>query len=384
MDKHRGSVRIGRFAGTEVYIHWTWVIIAALIVLGFQARLETVHPGEPSGWLLVLSLVGAIIFFGSVLVHELAHAIVAQTRGIENRGITLYLFGGATEADASSRRASDEFVIAIAGPITSVLIALALAGIAGALAATSQPDALVDLVAYLAVINMILAAFNMTPGLPLDGGRVFRSIVWAVTGDFRRATSWAATGGVVVGYVLAGLGLLLLWQGALGGLWFAAIGWMIAQSARRTEEEEELRQTLRGQLVADVMTSPVIAIPASTSIGETLTRFFARYDQTIFPVVERRGDGHAVVGMLDLARIRRLDPERRRTKTAADLATEVDEALIVKPSTPVLEIIDELANPRARALVIDRGLLVGIISPRDILRRSRLAPLLDETAAGAR
>ncbi|MCP4222129.1 MAG: hypothetical protein GY773_02145, partial [Actinomycetia bacterium] len=188
--ERRGSWRLMRIARVDIYLHWSWLGIIGLLILGFQAQLATAYPDLAPGRLWAYATAGSIVFLTSVLLHELAHALMAQARGIEVEGITLYLFGGATEADASSGKARDELVIAIVGPLTSVGIAAVLWLIA--LAIGPNENALGAMVAYLAVVNLILAAFNMTPGLPLDGGRVFRSLAWSATGDFRKATRWAA------------------------------------------------------------------------------------------------------------------------------------------------------------------------------------------------
>lgn len=365
--------------GVEIFIHWSWLIISVLVLFGLQARLTLDHPDLADGSAFVLALLGTIIFFGSVLLHELAHALVARARGIESKRITLYLFGGATEADASSKSPNDELVIAIAGPLTSVTLGVFLAGLAALLSPT-QSDALVDLIAYLAGINVLLAVFNMTPGLPLDGGRVFRSIVWKMTGDFAKATRWATTAGVIVGYGLAAVGVMYLWQGSVGGLWLVAIGWMISQSARRTGQDEALRELLRERVAGDVMTSPVITVAATATVDEAVRNYFAHHDLTVLPVV----DGTRVIGMLGLSEIRRVGPERRAVATAAELARDLDPALIATPETPVKEVLDALSTDKARVLVLDREVLVGIISPRDILRWSALAPLLAQPTATER
>lgn len=375
MSQHRGSLRAGRIAGVEIFLHWTWLIIATLVLLGFFAQLNVEHPDLGDGLAVLLAALGTVVFFGSVLLHELAHALVARARGIEEQGITLYLFGGVTEADASSRTAADELVIAIAGPATSFAIAATLAGAAAAM--TGAGDALVDLLNYLAVINVVLAVFNLTPGLPLDGGRVFRAIVWGITGDFRRATRMAAGAGVLVGYGLMGVGLLLLWGGAAGGLWFAAIGWMIAQSARSTEQHDAMRDLFEGLVARDVMTSPVITVPADLTIDDTVDSYFAREDKTTFPVV----DGPRIIGLISLDTIRRLSPRQRATMTAGELAPRMKPALVTAPSTPMNEVVDAISAGPGRVLVVENGSIVGIISLSDIIRRSSLASLLDRRPA---
>jgi Zn-dependent protease/predicted transcriptional regulator len=368
-----GSYRLGRIGGIDLFVHWTWIIIAVLLVLGYWGQITSANPDLSRPAAIALALTGTIGLFASVLVHELAHSLVARRRGFEVKGITLYLFGGATETDASSKRPGDELVVAVVGPVTSIVFAVVLWGISLAVTPASEP--LGDLVGYLAVVNIILAVFNMTPGLPLDGGRVLRAIAWAMTGDFARATRVAATAGVVVGYSLMGLGFLMVWSGQIGGLWFAAIGWVISQGARGTEQHEELRQVFKALVAADVMSSPVTTIPGHTSIDNAVRRFFARENRSAFPVADRDGE---IVGMLTLRAVEDVEPGRRATTTAAEAARPVGPTFVVSPSTPMLEVIDTLSTPvpKGRILVVDDGRLVGIISPSDILRRQTLAPLL--------
>ena len=372
MDDRTGSVRLARFGPVEVFIHWSWLIIATLLTLGFWGQLTETNDDLAEGRAWLLAVVGSVVFFASVLVHELAHAFMAIARGIEVRGITLYLFGGATEADASSRTAADELIIAVVGPLTSLGIA-ALLGAAWAVLDPTDP-ALGGLLGYLAVVNVILALFNLVPGLPLDGGRVLRATVWAVTGDFAKATRWAASGGVAIGYLLIGAGLVELWTGNVGGLWFAAIGWMISAAARRTEQQERLRDAFAGQTAADVMTTPVLSVPADEPLATTVRERFARFSPTVFPVV----DGERIVGTIGVASVQGMVADEVGALTSGQVARPTDPALLVEPTRPMHEIVALLAGSRegTRVIVVEDGRPVGIISPRDVVRRSALAGLL--------
>ena len=360
-----------------VRLHWSWPVVAGLILLAFWAQLRATDPDLSTGAVIGYATIGAAVFFGSVLVHELAHALMARRRGIEVRGITLYLFGGATEADASSRSPTDEFLIAIVGPATSMGVAVLL-GVAGVALGPSDTTP-GRLLAYLALLNLVLAGFNLVPGLPLDGGRVFRAVAWGATGDFERATRWATTAGVAVGYALIGLGLLSIWQGLIGGLWSIGIGWMISQSARENQRHEQLRTTFGGLTAGDVMSSPVSSIPARSSVAEAVRDHFAPRDLTVLPVVDAGG---RPVGLLSAACIRKV-PASEIWQTPVDrLALQNQPALMAGPSTPMLEVIDAMssaAGPKARVLVVDRGRLVGIISPADVVRRHALRDLIDQT-----
>lgn len=370
----RGSLRLLRIAGIELFVHWSWLIIALLLTLGFQVQLTESNPGLGDIGAWGLALLGSAVFFASVLTHELAHALMSRRRGIEVKGITLFLFGGATEADASSRSARDELIIAIVGPLTSVGLAALLAVLAQSIG--PERSAVSGLLGYLALVNLLLALFNMTPGLPLDGGRVFRAIVWAITDDFQKATRWAASGGVATGYALIGIGIVVVWTGSLGGFWYAAIGWVIAQSARSMAAREQIRETFERLRASDVMTPGVVTIPATATVADAVATYFALQNHTAFPVV----DDQRFVGMITLAAAKDLSEAERASTTAGQLARPPQPELICGPTTPMLDVIDALAvSPGSgRAIVMDDDELVGIISPSDVIRRRSLDGLLAE------
>lgn len=378
MESRPKTVRLGRIAGIGIFVHYSWVLIAGLILLSFWGQLEANHPEAGQSTTLALAVLGAVIFFGSVLIHELAHAMMARRRGIDVKGITLYLFGGATEADASSRSAGDEFVIAIVGPLTSMATAVAL--LFGALVIGDGDAPLPDLLAYLGAINVLLAVFNMAPGLPLDGGRVFRAAVWSITGDFDKATRWATNGGIAVGYLLVSFGLLVLWQGNIGGLWLVAIGWLIMQSARQNEFQERLRSEFRDLVAADIMSSPVITIPAQTPIADAVREYFTRRTETSFPVV----DDNRIWGLLSVATARKIPADRLGQITAGEAALQGNPPPIVNRQTPMIDVIAAMGSrPEGtlRALVVEDDVIVGIISPSDILRRHAIADLIKPALA---
>src|SRR6266511_1646564 len=223
------SWRVGRIAGIEIRIDSSWAVIALLVTYSMYLRLSLVYPDTPTGEAVGVAVLGAVLFFGSVLVHELAHALVSQARGIRVQDITLFLFGGATRARVESRGPRDEFLIALVGPLTSGLLA-GLFGIVAGLGSDLLTRPLAGTFGYLAWTNLLLAAFNLVPGFPLDGGRLLRSAIWKATGSFRRATRIASVAGQGVGWLLVSGGVAWLLAGDLaGGIWFAFIGWFLVQ-----------------------------------------------------------------------------------------------------------------------------------------------------------
>jgi Zn-dependent protease len=256
------SWRVARIAGIEVRIDSSWAVIALLITYSMYRRTSVLYPELSGGGAVALGILATVLFFGSVLVHELAHALVSQARGIRVQDITLFLFGGATRARVESRGPGDEFLIALVGPLTSGLLA-GLFGIVAGLGRDLLSAPLAGTFAYLAWTNLLLAAFNLVPGFPLDGGRLLRAAIWKATGSLPRATRIASLAGQAVGWLLVAGGVAFLLAGDLaGGIWFAFIGWFLVQAARSSYQELQLREMLRGVEAEDVYGPRPAADPA--------------------------------------------------------------------------------------------------------------------------
>jgi Zn-dependent protease len=231
-----GSWRLGRIFGIEVRIDTSWLLIAVLVLYTMYLQFESQFPRLTSAATFSLAFIFGLLFFSSVLAHEMAHAVTARRRGIEVHGITLFLFGGATHAKVDSRRPQDELVVSLVGPLTSLVLGGLLILLARALGGPDHPGGWGF--GYLGAVNIVLAVFNMLPGFPLDGGRVLRALVWRATGSLARATRIASIAGQAVGYLLIAGGILLLTQEEFrGAIWIAAIGWFLVQAARAAQAE---------------------------------------------------------------------------------------------------------------------------------------------------
>jgi Zn-dependent protease len=232
----RSTVKLGSISGIEIGLHYSWFIIAALIVLSLGGRFRQVNPDWGTGEIWIAALVTAVLFFVTLLLHELAHSLVAQARGLKVRAITLFALGGVSQIQEDSTDAKTEFWVAIAGPIASLLIGFGCLGIALGLGwqrSTEPQTAVTGVLVWLGYINLGLAAFNMIPGFPLDGGRVLRAIIWAITKDGDRSTRIAARVGQVVAVLFILDGIWRYFSGAgFGGLWIAFIGWFLMDAAR--------------------------------------------------------------------------------------------------------------------------------------------------------
>jgi Zn-dependent protease/CBS domain-containing protein len=359
------SWRVGRIAGIEIRIDSSWVVIALLITYSMYLRVTIVYPSVSTGGAVWLGILTAVLFFGSVLVHELAHAVVSQARGIPVQDITLFLFGGATRARVESRGPGDEFLIAVVGPLTSLLLAVVF-GVVDALGRDALSRPLAGTFGYLAWTNLLLAGFNLVPGFPLDGGRLLRSAIWKATGSFGRATRIASLAGQTVGWLLVAGGVLFLLGGNLaGGIWFAFIGWFLVQAARASYQELQLRDMLRGVEAQDVMAGNLLRIPPELTLQEAVDDYFMRYDHGAFPVEEQG----RTIGLLTLRGVRRVPREQWPTRRVRDFMVPLGDQVVVAPDARMDGVLGKLEDGEAgRVLVVEDGEVVGIITASDLTR----------------
>jgi Zn-dependent protease/CBS domain-containing protein len=371
------SWRVGRIAGVEVRIDSSWAVIALLITYSMYLRLSVLYPELSGGGAVGLAIVSAVLFFGSVLVHELAHALVAQARGIRVQDITLFLFGGATRARVESRGPGDEFLIALVGPLTSGLLA-GLFGIVATLGRDLLSRPLAGTFGYLAWVNLLLAAFNLVPGFPLDGGRLLRSAIWKTTGSLPRATRIASAAGQGVGWLLVAAGVASLLAGDLaGGIWFAFIGWFLVQAARSSSQDLQLQQLLGGVEAEDVMAADLRRIPPELSLQDAVDDYFMRYDHGAFPVEEQG----RTIGLLTLRGVRRVPREQWPTQQVRDHIVPLGDQIVVAPDARMDGVLGKLQDGEAgRVLVVQDGEVVGIITPSDLTRWLRRWRTLDSSA----
>jgi Zn-dependent protease/predicted transcriptional regulator len=382
----RNSLILGRIAGIEIGVHHTWLWVAALVTWSLaQGNFPAAYPGwAPSNYWLA-GTVAAVAFFACVLAHELGHSLVAVARGIPVLGITLFVFGGVARIKEEADTPRDEFLIAVAGPLTSFGLAAAFWGAGRALAAagdTASPAAAVA--AYLALTNALLGLFNLLPGFPLDGGRVLRAAVWAGTGSLRRATEVASTVGQVIGYLLVAWGVVTaLGGGVLSGVWTALIGWFLGNAAGGARQAQELKDRLRGVRVAELMEPRPATAPPDMSVHEFVTEHVLRRGKRALPVMA----AGRVLGLVSVTDAKKVPPEAwentpvERIMTPAPLHT-------VAPGSGVDAALRLLAEHALNQVpVVERGELAGMLSRADILRyleyHRLLVPLPDGTRARA-
>ena len=371
------SWRVGRIAGIEVRVDSSWAVIALLITYSMYLRASNLYPELSGAGAAGVGILATVLFFGSVLVHELAHALVSQARGIRVQDITLFLFGGATRARVESRGPGYEFLIALVGPLTSGILA-GLFGIVAGLGRDVLSRPLAGTFGYLAWTNLLLAIFNLVPGFPLDGGRLLRSAIWKATGSLGRATRIASVSGQWVGWLLVAAGVGWLLAGDLaGGIWFAFIGWFLVQAARSSYQELQLQQLLRGVEAEEVMAGDLRRIPPELSLQDAVDDYFMRYDHSAFPVDERG----RTIGLLTLRGVRRVPRDQWPTRRVRDHMVPLSEQVVVTPDARMDGVVGKLQDSEAgRVLVAQDGEVVGIITPSDLTRWLRRWRILEGSA----
>ncbi len=372
-----GVLRIGRIAGIDIKAHWSLLVIFALITWSLAIGGFTGGAGGTTAdW--IAAVVAAVLFFAALLAHELGHALLAQRKGQQVEGITLWVFGGVSTLKGEARNPRDELQVAAVGPLVSLAAGAVFLAVAVGLAWLGAPALVVAVPQWLAVINVVLAVFNMLPAFPLDGGRVLRAWLWQRRGDRTAATKTAAAVGRGFGFGLIGLGLVLFVLGAaFNGLWFVVLGWFLFGAARAEESQSLLSGAMRDVRVRHVMTENPTVLPASMGVQDYIDHA-SRSRFTSFPVVD---PGGRVVGLITMRRVRAAMSHGTEEATLASLAMPVEQVPIVSPDDRATDLLEKLqGSPEGRALVFDHGRLVGIICPTDLQRMLELTLLRSDEA----
>jgi Zn-dependent protease/CBS domain-containing protein len=360
-----GTWRLGRIAGVEIRIDSSWVFIALLITYTLYVRFTEAFPHLEVALGVTLGVGFGFLFFASVLTHELAHALVARARRISVRGITLFMFGGATHARVESRGPWDEFLISVVGPISSAVLggAFYLLGTLGQGLLGPRPSWGFR---YLGFVNLALAVFNLLPGFPLDGGRVLRSLLWRFSGSLDRATQAAAAVGQAVGYLMVGGGVgMAIFGNVVGGIWLAFIGWFVAQAARGSVRQLEVQRRLRGAVAREVMDTDLVSVPPALTVREAVDLYFTRSVRSVFPIED---DGETR-GLLTLTAVKRLPKRLWDDRRVQEIMEPLGEECTIEASTPMDAVIERLQDGwRPRCLVMADGRVIGIVTPGEVAR----------------
>ncbi|MFI9585473.1 site-2 protease family protein [Streptomyces sp. NPDC052236] len=364
----RETFRLGHIAGIRVGVHWSVLVIFLIIAVGLsEGRLPEAHPGRSLWQYWLVGILTALVFFGSLLAHEVAHAVVARRNGMEADSITLWLLGGAARLKDEAPSPGAELRVAGVGPLVSLVLGIMFAALAAVLVALGLSGLPVEAVAWLAGINVLLAVFNALPAAPLDGGRLLRAFVWWRTGNRLRATSVATIAGRVLGWFLVLLGLYQFLLGGLGGLWLALIGWFLIAAATAEGGHAQMKEALNRVSVRQAMTPDPVSAHAGLTIEELLRGPAFRYRHSAFPVMS--DDDAAPVGLVTVHRAQESAGRDGMDTTVADVMFPMDEVVTTGPDEPLGGLLLRLeASPARRALVMEQGRLVGIVSSSDINR----------------
>lgn len=359
-----GTLRLGKFYGIDVNLHISWFLIFLLLTLSLAINwFPQLFAGWSTGTYWITAVIAVLLLFVGVLLHEIAHALIARAHGLTVKGITLFIFGGVAEIDQNAQRPGTEFQIAIAGPIVSGLIAGVAFLLEFPLRGSGTP--MVALLNYLAITNLLLGVFNLIPGFPLDGGRVLRALLWKLTGDVRRATRFASIAGQGCGYLFMLLGVALFFMGNFfSGLWLIFIGWFLLHAARAAKEQVTVEANLQGIAVRQVM-QPSTGVPANISLLKLVNEYFLPQGMRAAPVLQ----GEYLVGLITLREIARIERDRWASTPVGYVMRLVDQIYVASPEHLLYEVLQEMVKRDINQVpVTQEGRLVGLISRESILR----------------
>ncbi len=381
----RSGFKVGKVFGISIYVDWSWILIFLLVTWNLAAG---VFPSLHANWSLSLDiamgLLASLLFFLSVLLHELAHSVVARARGLPVRRIVLFFFGGVSNIEREPPSPKTEFLMAIVGPLTSIILGMIFVFIGArsiprAAGALTNPmefmrglDPLSTMLLWLGPVNIIVGLFNLIPGFPLDGGRVLRSILWAISNNFRRATRWATAIGQGFGWlmIVAGIAMVfgatlpVLGTGFINGLWFAFIGWFLINAAAQSYQQVLIEDMLEGVPVTRLMREPAPAISPDTPVSTLVYDHIMQGEDRAFPVEE----GGRLIGMVYADSLRDLDRHAWDNTPARQVMVPTSQLDAVTPREDAMEAFQKLVSEEKRQLpVVQNGEIVGMLRRRDVL-----------------
>jgi Zn-dependent protease/CBS domain-containing protein len=364
----KGSLSLGKILGIPIRLHFTWFLIAALITWSLAVGyFPQANPGWDPLTYLIVGAVASLLFFASVLLHELGHSILALREGVPVKSITLFIFGGVAQIGQEPPTAGAEFRIAIAGPLTS----LGLAALFNGLGAVLNEYAVVAApFAYLGSINLLLAVFNMIPGFPLDGGRVLRAALWHFGGGYQKATRWAARAGQTVAFGFIGLGVLqFFFGGATNGLWLAFIGWYLNGAARSSYQQVALQDMLTGVKARNVMINQCAPVSGDLRLSRLVEDHALKSDQRCFFVT----DSDSPQGVITLDDLRAIPRAKREQLTAAQVMTPASPGVAADAEDDAWGLVQKMGAEGLRTIpILEEGRLLGVITPEYLWNYVRL------------
>ena len=379
----RSQIKLGHIAGIEIGLHSSWFLIALLIAFSLAAHFHNIRHDWSRGTVWSAAVITAVLFFASLLVHELAHSLVARSRGLNVRAITLFALGGVSQIESEPRDAKSEFWIAIAGPLASLAIGLICSGAARLsnwTPAQEAPSPAIAVLLWLGYINIALAVFNLIPGYPLDGGRILRSILWWMSGRIERATRWASAVGQAVGFLFILLGLFRFFVGAnFGGLWLAFIGWFLLDAARSSYLESALTSSLRDRRVSDLMERDCASVEGHISLRDFVDHYLLHTGSRCFVVMEN----NRPAGILTPDEVKATNREDWGQTSVQRIMRPLNQMRSVPPEMPVEKALELMGRERMDELpVVSQGNFEGLFSRGRVARFLQLYSGLEPTDKG--
>jgi Zn-dependent protease/predicted transcriptional regulator len=354
-----GTFRIGKIAGIDIDIHVSWIIIVVLLTASLATGwFPQLYPGWSTATYWLIAFVSSLLLFVSVLLHELAHSLVARQRGVPVKSITLFIFGGVSNIEREPASPGIEFQLAIVGPLTSLVIGVVCYLIQLPLRSSNSP--LEGILFYLAVTNVLLGLFNLVPGFPLDGGRVLHSIVWRLTGNLRQATRIASMIGQIIAYLFILLGIWIFFAGdILDGIWFGFIGWFLLSAAQSANAQGMLTSVLRGVTVGEVMNPKPATVPGDISLQQLVDAYFLPGGLRYALVTQ----GEKLVGLITLGDIRHIPRDQWEQVPVSTAMIPLARLHVAIPQQSLSDVLPLMAGRDVNQLpVVDHGAPVGVLS----------------------
>jgi Zn-dependent protease/predicted transcriptional regulator len=355
------GIRIGRILGIPIHLHPTWFLVFLLVVFGLWSHLATDYPAIGPAWRVAIALLTSGLLFGSIVMHELGHSVLALRHGVAVRSITLFIFGGVAVMDREPGSPRAELEIALAGPATSALLGGTFSWLSGWFEAGSIGTSTFQ---WLSALNLGVAVFNLLPGFPLDGGRVLRAFLWWRGRDVHEATRVAARVGQGIAYGLVALGLLVATRDLASGVWLAFIGWFVLTACQASQRQAAVELSLRGLVARDVMTPRVPTVDASLPVAA-----FAR-DHVL------RGDRWAIVlqggvplGLVSRTDVKAVPPQRWDSTTVGEIATPLGQVVMATPDLPLTDVLRLFSERRANQIpVVEGAMILGAVTRQNLLQ----------------
>ena len=360
----KGYVNLGQIAGIPVRIHISWLLIFMLVTWNLMGSVfPQRYPGGSLGLYLATGLLSSLLFFASVLLHELSHSIVARRRGLPVHDITLFLFGGVSELSGEPETPATEFLMALAGPVTSLLLGGLFLAVGSQMQESRQLLAVLCL--YLGQINISLGLFNLIPGFPLDGGRVLRSILWHRSRNLAQATRIASLIGQGVAYLFIMVGVWQIFSGQWSnGIWIAFIGWFLDNAAQASWRQMAVKNMLAGHIVQEVMTQDCYSLPPATSLDELVSQHLLTTGRRCFPIVQ---EGQ-LLGPLTLHNIKQVPRARWSDVNVERTMTPLSQLKAIGPDDDLWSAMQEMTEEGVNQLpVMEEGQLIGMLARDNLM-----------------